>query len=81
MGEQYEGLLLRLAGAMKANNQLLSVLIATHPKPELLRDLWHASKPEWIDEQSAKLPFQHSPDYRDGLLERLSVLTGEIDAP
>lgn len=79
MDEEYEGLLLRLAGSMKANNQLLSALIATHPEPELLRELWHASKPEWIDEQSEMLHFQHSLDYRAGLLERLSSISGEID--
>ncbi len=75
-----EDLVLRLAGTTKANNQLLSVLIASHPQPELLRAMWHASKPEWIDEMSERPSFQASTPYRQGLLERLKSLSIEIDA-
>lgn len=70
---------LTLMGEVVATKQLLAVLIASHPDRELLRDMWHQSKPEWIDEQSESALFRFD-DYKKGFLEAMTWMTGVIDA-
>ncbi len=67
-----------LAATAKANEALLSVLIATHPEPDLLRHVWDQSKPDWIDDQHETLFAQHAP-YMQAFLARLAGISGEID--
>jgi len=76
--EQLSRLASVLAANAKANEALLSVLIATHPEPDVLRHVWQQSKPGWIDEEHELTFFQHGP-YMEAFLARLAGLTGEID--
>ncbi|HDS1537427.1 MULTISPECIES: hypothetical protein [Pseudomonadota] len=67
-----------LAATAKANEALLSVLIATHPEPDVLQHVWQQSKPEWIDEAHEQAFAQHGT-YMQTFLARLAGISGEID--
>ncbi len=67
-----------LAATMRANQELLSVLIATHPEPDVLNHVWEQSKPGFIDEEADAMFFNVGA-YKDAYLARLSGISGEIN--
>lgn len=67
-----------LAGEMRAVRAMVSVLIASHPDPEGLKRIWHASKSEWIDTH-AETRLHGQREFHDAFVETLGALSREID--
>lgn len=71
-------LIMLMLGALDAHKCAIEAIIASHPKPDLLRDIWHQSKPEWIDDSERKNVFR-SKDFQEGLVQALSAFSQSID--
>ena len=58
--------------------QMLSTLIAAHPRPAALRSAWHGRRLDRVDNEMEQ-PFFAIPGYRDAYLELLQQLSLEVD--
>lgn len=72
-------LLMMMYGAIDAHKAAIETIIASHPRPDLLRAVWHRSKPEWIDNCEQRNIFR-SEDFREGFVQTLSSFSKSIDA-
>lgn len=68
-----------LTGTAKAIEAAVSALIATHPEPEALQELWQHLKPGLIEQEHEQVMFQDGI-YMQSFLICLASLSGEIDA-
>lgn len=64
-----------LAGVMR---QCLSAVIASHPRPDLLRAEWQQRLPQWIDRDVDDGSMEFA-EYGETTRELLSKLSQEID--
>ncbi|MGH8052520.1 MAG: hypothetical protein ACREP4_01120 [Stenotrophomonas sp.] len=71
-------LIMLMLGAMDAHKCAIEAIIASHPRPDWLRDTWHQSKPEWIDDSERKNVFR-SKDFQEGFVQALSAFSQSID--
>lgn len=76
--EQFNRLVNSILGENKAFRLVLTTLIASHPRPDLVQSIWNHSKPEWIDQMEAENAFKHE-DYQTAFLRTLSAFTQSID--
>lgn len=73
-----ERLLMLMLGALDAHKCAIEAIIASHPRPDVLRDIWHQSKPEWIDGSEPKNVFR-SQDFQEGFVNALGAFSQSID--
>jgi hypothetical protein len=67
-----------LMGESRALRCVLATLISTHPDPELLRQTWNISKPQWVDKDSMD-PRSEIPGFMDGYLMTLGAFAESIE--
>ena len=73
-----EGLLMLMLGALDAHKCAIEAIIASHPRPDVLRGIWHQTKPEWIDDSERKNVFR-SKDFQEGFVNALGAFSQSID--
>lgn len=76
--EQLTRLVWLLSGESAAYRKVLTVLIGTHPDPEMLKNTWHQSKAMWIEDEQAWIA-RHTEDYREAHLKTLGAFSQSID--
>lgn len=72
---QLMSMLATIAGGQLADRHAIAVLIGDHRTPDSLLELWQQSKPEWIDDAAENPLFRGIPEYQQGYLQRMAVLT------
>jgi hypothetical protein len=71
--------LARGIATLSAQQLAMRALIATHPEPGRLHDVWQANKPQWVEAEMVAPHFQVE-DFRETFLDVLGQLTRDIEA-
>lgn len=75
---QTQRMVCMLAGEMTAMRTLVATLIASHPRPDLVRKLWDSSKPDWVDLQVEQKIFS-LPDFKEAYLKTMGAMSQSIE--
>lgn len=67
-----------LMGEVQACRSVISTLIASHSRPDLVQSIWNQSKPEWVDGMDEHNVFRH-PDHQTAFIKTLSAFSQTID--